>query len=281
MYNETIRDIIYFIFPNKNLIEDAFQWDEERFNWADFPSDHPDQCRFNTIGEMNAVKAVYEALVELTGESLKLKLEACRRQPESYTKLNFGHVSHEIAPNDFVFWARKSIWNPQEAALLSLGFCPSEKVVCAFDDVDAKGYATCRLLREFSERAELIVSANRSGQLGADGDPLDLIQWFARMEYGLPEGLAETVVRIHSPERVEQPPVMQASQYSDREKETLLKLVAAMAIRGYSFNPALSRNPATKDIQSDLDYLGIGLDQKTILKWLREATKDLPDETQN
>lgn len=53
-------------------------------------------------------------------------------------------------------------------------------------------------------------------------------------------------------------------------------MVAAMAVRGYSFEPESSRNSATKDIQSDLDHLGVGLDQKTILKWLREATGALP-----
>lgn len=55
------------------------------------------------------------------------------------------------------------------------------------------------------------------------------------------------------------------------EKTTLLKLVAAMAVMGYAFKPDAARNDATKDIQSDLDKLGLGLDSKTILKWLREA----------
>ena len=56
------------------------------------------------------------------------------------------------------------------------------------------------------------------------------------------------------------------------KKNSLLTLVAGMAIKGYRFDPNANRNEATSDIQSDLDELGIGLDQKTILKWLREAT---------
>jgi len=49
-----------------------------------------------------------------------------------------------------------------------------------------------------------------------------------------------------------------------------------MAIAGYKFDQDAKRNQATSDIQSDLDQLGIPLDQRTILKWLREACEIIP-----
>jgi hypothetical protein len=63
---------------------------------------------------------------------------------------------------------------------------------------------------------------------------------------------------------------------SDQETATLYKLIAAMAIKGYMFVPDAKRNQATADIQSDLDQLGISLDQKTILKWVRIACDIVP-----
>jgi len=71
-------------------------------------------------------------------------------------------------------------------------------------------------------------------------------------------------------------PEQSLNRAPDQETETLLKLIAAMAIKGYMFKPEAKRNTATADIQSDLDQLGISLDQKTILKWLRIACDVVP-----
>jgi len=54
-----------------------------------------------------------------------------------------------------------------------------------------------------------------------------------------------------------------------------------MAIAGYKFDQDAKRNQATSDIQSDLDQLGIPLDQRTILKWLREACEIIPKNRKN
>jgi hypothetical protein len=63
---------------------------------------------------------------------------------------------------------------------------------------------------------------------------------------------------------------------STRERESLLKLVIGMAIRGYRYDPAAGRNVATTEIADDLAALGIPLDQDTVRKWLREGVELLP-----
>lgn len=60
---------------------------------------------------------------------------------------------------------------------------------------------------------------------------------------------------------------------STREKNTLLKLVLGMAIKGYTYDPKQSRNSAVTDIASDLEALGISVDADTIRKWLKEAAE--------
>lgn len=69
-------------------------------------------------------------------------------------------------------------------------------------------------------------------------------------------------------------------QISENEKKSLLKLVAAMSIEGYRFNPNNTKNAAIADIASDLEKLGIPLDKKTIRKWLRESSELIAKEYQ-
>ncbi len=57
-----------------------------------------------------------------------------------------------------------------------------------------------------------------------------------------------------------------------RERESMLKLLVGMAIKGYRFDPRLPRNSATKDIQTDLEILGLSMDDGTILKYLKEGS---------
>lgn len=65
---------------------------------------------------------------------------------------------------------------------------------------------------------------------------------------------------------------------STKERESLLRLVAAMAVRGYSYDPNVKRNSATTDIAHDLEHLGIPLDPGTIRKWLKQSMDLLPPE---
>ncbi len=69
-----------------------------------------------------------------------------------------------------------------------------------------------------------------------------------------------------------------AKDLSTRARETLLKLVIAMAIESYGYDPQAERSNATSDIASDLDSLGLSLDPDTIRKWLNEASESLPRE---
>lgn len=65
------------------------------------------------------------------------------------------------------------------------------------------------------------------------------------------------------------------------ERESLLKLVIGMAISGYKYDPKSSRNSATAEISADLEKLGVGLDQDTVKKWLKEAIAVLPLQQKN
>jgi hypothetical protein len=58
-----------------------------------------------------------------------------------------------------------------------------------------------------------------------------------------------------------------------RERDTLLKLVIGMAIKGYSYSPTALKSPTPKEIADDLAILDISVSDDTIRKYLKQATQ--------
>ena len=55
------------------------------------------------------------------------------------------------------------------------------------------------------------------------------------------------------------------------ERNTLLKLVIGMAIKGYLYDPMALKSATLKEIVDDLAELGIAIDNGTVRKYLKEA----------
>lgn len=55
------------------------------------------------------------------------------------------------------------------------------------------------------------------------------------------------------------------------ERNTLLKLVIGMAVKGYGHDPAASKSTAPKEIADDLAALGISVTDDTVRKYLKKA----------
>lgn len=60
------------------------------------------------------------------------------------------------------------------------------------------------------------------------------------------------------------------------ERETLLKIFAAMAIGRYGYEPDSKRNSTVTDIVRDHEKIGLSINASTVRKWLREASKLVP-----
>jgi hypothetical protein len=135
----------------------------------------------------------------------------------------------------------------------------------------------------FLEQREIFSRCFHSTGFGYASEGIARIKrWIDDLDIQVHPQFYEGLEARHSQKQVEVVPTdatipeQSSNRASDQETETLLKLIAAMAIKGYMFKPAAKRNPATADIQSDLDQLGISLDQKTILKWVRIACDVVP-----
>lgn len=61
-----------------------------------------------------------------------------------------------------------------------------------------------------------------------------------------------------------------------RERDSLLKLVIAMATGGYGYDPKAGRSSTVAEITNDLHSVGLSLDQDTVRKYLAEGRELLP-----
>lgn len=73
-----------------------------------------------------------------------------------------------------------------------------------------------------------------------------------------------------------QPGASSEKSLGARERESLLKLVIGMAVRGYGYDRTASKSSQTTEIASDLELSGVSLDVDTVRKWLRMAAELLP-----
>ncbi|MEL6934335.1 MAG: hypothetical protein AAFO17_14800 [Pseudomonadota bacterium] len=58
----------------------------------------------------------------------------------------------------------------------------------------------------------------------------------------------------------------------NQERETLLKMIAAMACEQYGYDPNVERSESPSRIKDDIEQIGQSMDPKTIRKWLKEAS---------
>lgn len=101
-----------------------------------------------------------------------------------------------------------------------------------------------------------------------------LIRWATKRSFPIPQELSviESDAIVPAAKETSGNTLQAASELKTRERETLLKLVIGMAIKGYRYDPKAARNNATSEIADDLEALGIGLDTDTIRKWLIQGT---------
>lgn len=193
---------------------------------------------------------------------------------------------HPVFAAKFCHWSRMPELTLHEVSFLSLGANPTCMKDSKFTDMQRTvdngeplfaAYTSLLEQREIFKRCFSFTGpgywaegiANIKGWI----DDLD-IQVHPQFYAGL---IARTTPKVVEVDAVKMPASpLDSKGLTEQETETLFKLIAAMSIKGYAFIPEAKRNQATADIQSDLDQLGISLDPKTILKWVRIACDVLP-----
>lgn len=88
-------------------------------------------------------------------------------------------------------------------------------------------------------------------------------------------GTQQEIVAGRQPDPIEDKPLVTS------ERDSLLKLVIGMAVQGYSYNPEAKKSGTVAEIKSDIEQLGLALDDDTIRSYLKQASAKLPAKSIN
>lgn len=243
------------------------------------------------------LEALYQQEKQLALQELQEKQdreEAAKFYNQPFADANFTH------------WGRAAYWSLEEAIALSFGKNPRivslAKIKPNIEGAYAPFYERYRDLHDLAQRAKLM------RQLTDPVLPGYFIAWVKRNGVAVPAELESEVRKnggsiadwrtvydtLHAAfeaykqnaatelataqaqieelqadlrERQEKP-------LGTRERETLLKMIITMAMRGYGYNPEAKKNEAVSEIHQDLTSLGMSLEQDTIRKWLKLSAEE-------
>jgi hypothetical protein len=164
-----------------------------------------------------------------------------------------GQLDVRTAPSHFLAWARRMRFE-MPAALIAA--------------VEALGVQICDWKSlydrqvEIARETEIRATENYGKYIAAvKSHSQTTAQW--QMRIGELEGHVADLKNLK--------PAASQGKIGLKERESLLKIVIGMAVKGYAFNPKASRNTTAAEIAGDLQLLGLGLDEDTVRKYLAEG----------
>jgi hypothetical protein len=177
----------------------------------------------------------------------------------------------------------RTSWSLFEAACLLAGTVPNE--YSAFWDPVTKArfqvfYAN---LKDATDWGHLRCFGSRTGHVAQRRViPWDVVAWANARGDEIPEELSAEAKPKVEPNAVGTTSAEEESSTAEcntpqfdslgaRERESLLKMVIAMAVRGYKYDPSANRSKITQEIADDLRTLGLSLDVDTVRKYLKSA----------
>ncbi|MBB5722873.1 hypothetical protein FHS72_002503 [Loktanella ponticola] len=205
---------------------------------------------------------------EWQGFLLKEILQLHRNVPNAL-RLGLGHP--DLAA-DIEYWGQMAHYTLHEALMLSVGNDPEVITEKSLDQMVRRG-SLLPSVEFLVKRRELFRRSFRRSPVGFYSVRPDwLLDWFNSISLEVHSDFKEVLVkRSGSPMPHAKEAAAVAEAFTTQERDSLLKLVAAMACEQYSYNPLAERSPAVSNIRSDIEQIGASMDAKTIRKWLKEA----------
>lgn len=173
-------------------------------------------------------------------------------------------------------WARAPYWSLEDGAVLAYDLDPKEAIerpVTGYDHPRLRAPADARRLLDFARRAVEV------GSLEERSAPIAFMKWARSVDVEFHSGWWKAMgdaTDQAGPEVDGPPPFTPVPELTTKEQDTLLKMVAGMALAFYGWDREALRNKATGEIASDLALAGVPLDPDTIRKWLKRSADLIP-----
>ncbi|MEY8120780.1 MULTISPECIES: hypothetical protein [unclassified Falsihalocynthiibacter] len=184
---------------------------------------------------------------------------------------------------DFEHWGRAEFLSVDEVAWLSVGFEPAKKLMDKIKPFDARGNAQkVDSMAEYMTRHKETIRRKFDPYNHNDKPDLLLLHdWIEDVKLNVhPEFMAMLAKRVTSNRPSIAVPEVSIipEQLDGREMVSMSKLIAAMAIDGYGYDPKARRSQIPMEIQGVADRLGLALSDDTIRKYLKKGSELIPED---
>jgi hypothetical protein len=241
----------------------------------------------------------------------------CKEYEECEEKKRF--FNQEACEANFAYWSKQAYWSIDEAIVLALGKDPRKvqwenvkpylsksPFAKKFHEIRelAKRYVNCNQLFDpvlpgiflaWAERMNISISDALKDAVSAIG--IQVADWKGHYDktieqynqlnnlytealeiIKMKEKIIEVLnLRIFNFEMNQEQP--HTDNLKSTERQSLYKLVAAMAYDGYGYNPSDKKSAIPKEISDAVtERLGENIDSDTARKWLKKATGEYPSQ---
>jgi hypothetical protein len=205
-------------------------------------------------------------------------MKAVFRQEPVWFAGGFGVEGREA---DVQHWARMQRWSLDEAVALSIGYEPCGDLLDG-----AHGMPVQHDVLAYYYKRKALIEDNFDW--GSDAERRknsvpDVVRWFHLVELDVPQQLLAGVDKYHAlgsekRSKLARTIAADAKPLDPRERSTMLKMIIAMAMQGYRYDPTAERSTIPSEIESDMNLLGIGINLETIRKHLKSGSSLLDEE---
>jgi hypothetical protein len=182
---------------------------------------------------------------------------------------------------DVAYWAKMSFWTIEQSTSLLIGADPDVML----DGSSLTANCTPESRVAYFRMFRLLDSHIRVSGIGFSQPPTEIIEWALHAKVDPPQALVEavraqgrTLIETRTAARVkaESAALIQDKPLGERERNTLLRIIIGMAVRGYGYDPDAARSDIPKTIADDLSGLGLECSDQTVREKLKDARGLLP-----
>lgn len=186
---------------------------------------------------------------------------------------------------DFDYWSRMAFLSLDETLWLSVGLEPLELFQKEVSQYDPKRQTEDQVAVFMKARRELFRRELEPHGVKRTHLPNTILDWINRVDLPIHPGFARMLDLMVMRSTVAAGPGGQSpnpnpthgGKFDAREKTSLAKLLTAIVITEYGYDPTDRRSPIPKEIQDIAVRLGLEVSQDTIRKFLQLGANHLPE----
>lgn len=195
------------------------------------------------------------------------------QQRQQIDKETQDYLDENLLNARYDHWLKMAYWNNKEATALFAGFEPQ-----LMDKKNLPGNVTVGLYFRLEPHNEAFKRAVASYELAESDKPIAYVKWSKICGVRIPKQLEALIENVIPPNIPAQENTSKERALGARERETLLKMIIAMATDKYGYDPTAQKSGGVSRIQSALERTGFKFSDDTIRAKLQEAQNFLSPE---